>query len=135
MAFSRSLFPRRHRFIFCAMTARFRSLWSAALSLALLLPAPMRAVASPSSAPSAPPTLRAIHETDQEELRRLMPDFPVLPSRIQRDAAEARRLAGGPSSLPTVVTPDAWLELPPPMRYGAIGMYDSTGDRLLICGG
>jgi hypothetical protein len=94
-----------------------------------------RTAASAEGIPTVHSVAGATSAADQATRWRLMSGLAALPPSFQRDAAEAQSLPSTTGSPATAATSDSWLELPPPVRYGAVGMYDSTGDRLFICGG
>lgn len=71
---------------------------------------------------------------DQQALRAMMPGLAGFPRRIRRSPEQALDPARDLLNA-TSISGDTWIELPPPVRYNAVGMYDSATDRFMVCGG
>ena len=67
---------------------------------------------------------------DPAMLRSLMPGLSKTPEITENE------LLGATSHRPfsTSASTSAWIELPPPIRWNAVGVYDSIADRVVICG-
>jgi galactose oxidase-like protein len=78
---------------------------------------------------------RAAMVRDDEASQRLLPHRTGTPRHIRRGAVTGGVADQGPTASSLSYSTAAWVELPPPVRYGAIAVYDSAADRLVIGGG
>src|SRR5690242_19617082 len=76
------------------------------------------------------PRLDAPASIGDEAREQVLPGRHGRSTRVQRidSPAGATGLARSGSA-----DPGTWVELPPPVLYPAVGLYDSTADRLIAC--